>query len=117
MPRTKTGFTRKRRHKKVLKLAKGFRGTNRRLYKRAKEAVLHAGQYAYIGRKLRKRDLRKLWIVRINAAVKKADETLNYSRFIKGLKDKKIELDRKILAEIAVKDFSTFSEIVKKVRG
>lgn len=117
MPRAKTGYTRRRRHKKVLKLAKGYRGTNRRLFKRAHEAVLHAGQYAFIGRKLRKRDMRRLWITRISAAVKKADEKMNYSRFIKGLKDNNINLDRKVLADIAVKDFSTFSQIVKKVQG
>ncbi len=117
MPRTKTGFTRKRRHKKILKLAKGYRGTNSRLYKRAHEAVLHAGQYAFVGRKRRKRDLRKLWIIRINAAVKQVDNTLNYSRLMKALKDKKISLNRKMLAELAVREFSTFSEIVKSARG
>jgi len=117
MPRAKTGFTRKRRHNKVLKLTKGFRGTNNRLYKRAKEALLHAGQYAFVGRKLRKRDMRSLWIVRISSAIKMADEKMNYSRFIKGLKDKNIKLDRKVLADLAVRDLATFSEIVKKVQG
>lgn len=117
MPRAKTGFTRRRRHKKILKLAKGFRGTNNRLFKRANEAVLHAGQYAFIGRKLRKRDMRRLWITRISAGVKKVDETFNYSRFIKALKDNNITLDRKVLSDIAVRDFSAFSEIVKKVQG
>ena len=117
MPRAKTGFTRRRRHKKVLKLTKGFRGTNRRLFKRAHEALLHAGQYAFIGRKLRKRDMRKLWIIRISAAVKQADEKMNYSRFISGLKKNQINLDRKILADLVVRDFSTFSQIVRKVQG
>ncbi len=117
MPRSKTGVVRSRRHKKILKLAKGYRGANSRLFKRAHEAVLHAGQYAFIGRKLRKRDMRKLWITRISAAVKKADETLNYSRFIKGLKNKNISLDRKILSDIAVRDFETFRSIVKEVQG
>lgn len=117
MPRAKTGFTRRRRHKKILKLAKGYRGTNSRLFKRANEAVLHAGQYAFVGRKLRKRDMRRLWITRISAAIKKASQSMNYSRFIKGLKDNNINLDRKVLSEIAVKDFSTFSDIVKKVQG
>lgn len=117
MPRTKTGFTRRRRHKKVLKLTSGFRGTNNRLYKRAHEALLHAGQYAYVGRKLRKRDMRKLWITRISAAIKMASDKINYSRFIKGLKENNINLDRKILADLAVRDFSTFSQIVKKVQG
>ena len=116
MPRVKTGIVRRKRHKKVLSLTKGFRGTNNRLYKRASEALLHAGQYAYIGRKLRKRDMRKLWITRISAAVKQADEKLNYSRFIKGLSDAKIELNRKMLSEIAIKDFDTFKEIVAKTQ-
>lgn len=116
MSRTKTGVTRHKRHKKVLSLTKGFRGTNNRLYKRAKEALLHAGQYAYIGRRLRKRDMRKLWIIRITAAIKQVSESLNYSRFIKGLKIAKIELNRKMLSEIAVKDFDTFKEILAKVQ-
>ncbi len=117
MPRTKTGITRHRRHKKVLELTKGFRGTNNRLYKRAKEALLHAGQYAYVGRRLRKRDIRKLWIIRINAALKEIDATLMYSRFINGMKKANIIIDRKILSDLAVSDFSTFKEIVAKVRG
>lgn len=117
MPRAKTGTTRRKRHKKVLKRTKGFRGTNNRLYKRAHEALLHAGQYAYIGRKLRKRDMRKLWITRISAGVKKADESLNYSRFVKGLKDKNISLNRKMLADLAATDFSAFSQVVKLVKG
>jgi len=116
MSRTKTSTIRRQRHKKVLDLTKGFRGTNSRLYKRAKEALLHAGQYAYIGRKLRKRDMRKLWITRITAAVKQISESLNYSRFIKGLKTAKIELNRKMLSEIAVKDFDTFKEILAKIQ-
>jgi large subunit ribosomal protein L20 len=116
MSRTKTGVTRHKRHKKVLNLTKGFRGTNSRLYKRAKEALLHSGQYAYIGRKLRKRDMRRLWITRITAGVKQIGDSLNYSRFIKALKTAKIELNRKMLAEIAVKDFDTFKEIVAKTQ-
>ncbi|NCN51350.1 MAG: 50S ribosomal protein L20 [Candidatus Pacebacteria bacterium] len=117
MPRVKTGVTRHRRHKKVLKLTKGFRGTNNRLYKRASEALLHAGQYAYIGRKLRKRDMRKLWILRVSAAVKEADETLNYSRFMNLLKKADIQLNRKMLSELAIADFSAFKSLVSKVRG
>jgi large subunit ribosomal protein L20 len=116
MSRTKTSIVRRKRHKKVLNLTKGFRGTNNRLYKRAHEALLHAGQYAYIGRKLRKRDIRRLWITRITAAVKQIGESLNYSRFIKNLKTAKIELNRKMLSEIAVKDFDTFKEIVAKTQ-
>lgn len=116
MSRSKTSIIRHKRHKKVLDLTKGFRGTNNRLYKRAKEALLHSGQYAYVGRKLRKRDIRKLWITRITAGVKQIGESLNYSRFIKNLKAAKIELNRKMLSEIIVKDFDTFKEIVAKTQ-
>jgi large subunit ribosomal protein L20 len=116
MPRVKSGTTRKARHNKVLDLTKGFRGTNNRLYKRAHEALLHAGAYAYIGRKLRKRDMRRLWIVRINAALQQVDENLKYSRFIKSLKDNNVALDRKILAELAVSDFNAFKKVVETVR-
>jgi large subunit ribosomal protein L20 len=117
MPRVKTGVTRRRRHKKILKLAKGFRGANSRLFKRANEAVLHAGQYAFIGRKLRKRDQRKLWIIRIGAALKEVDESLNYSRFIRDLKKAEVALDRKMLSELAVSDFNAFKSVVSQVRG
>lgn len=116
MPRTITGATRSRRHKKVLSLAKGFRGANRRLYKRAKEAVLHAGQYAFVGRKLRKRDFRQLWITRITAAVKTVDPTYNYSRFISDLKVADVVLNRKMLSELAIADPTAFKAIVEKVR-
>lgn len=116
MPRVKTGTTRHARHKKVLEQTKGFRGTNRRLYKRAKEALLHSGQYAYVGRRLRKRDMRKLWIIRINAALSEIDETLRYSRFIKDLKTANIALDRKMLAEMAVSDFTAFKKVVETAR-
>jgi large subunit ribosomal protein L20 len=116
MPRVKTGTTRKARHNKVLKQTKGFRGANSRLYKRAHEALLHSGMYAYIGRKLRKRDMRQLWIVRINAALKQVDENLQYSRFMKAMKDANVALDRKILAELAVSDFNAFKKVVETVR-
>jgi large subunit ribosomal protein L20 len=109
--RVKTGYTRHRRHKKIIKANKGMRGANRRLYKRAHEAYMHAGMYAYIGRKLRKQDMRSLWIVRINAALKANNVGLNYSRFIAGLKKASIELDRKILADLAVNDATTFTQI------
>jgi large subunit ribosomal protein L20 len=114
MARSKTSTVRRKRHKKILKLAKGFRGTNRRLYKRAHEAVLHSGQYAYAGRKLRKRDMRKLWIMRINAGLQTINSNLKYSRFIKALKDKKIELNRKVLADLVVNDIDAFREVVKQ---
>jgi len=117
MSRVKTGTTRHKKHKKILKLTKGYRGANSRLIKRATEAVLHAGQYAYIGRKLRKRDMRKLWIMRINAAVRKVDNSLKYSTFINQLKKSSIALDRKTLSDLAVKDFTAFSQVVKTARG
>lgn len=113
MPRAKTGVVRRRSHKKLLARTKGFRMTKNRLYKVAKEADLHASQYAFIGRKLRKRDFRSLWIVRINAALKLVDASYNYSRFIHALKVAKIDLDRKVLADIAVKDMPSFEAIVK----
>lgn len=117
MPRTKTGFTRHRRHKEVLAKTKGYRGANNRLYKRAHEALLHAGQYAYEGRKLRKRDMRSLWILRISAALKSMNDGLNYSRFMNMMKKANVNLDRKVLADIAVTDFNTFKSIVQQVRG
>jgi len=112
--RVKTGSIRRKRHQKVLARTKGFRMTKGRLYKVSKEADLHAGQYAFIGRKLRKRDLRRLWIMRINAAL--SPEGLSYSKFINKLKSAKIELDRKILADLAVSDPPTFKAIVEKTK-
>ena len=103
-----------RRHRKFLKRAKGFKQARRVRIQVAKEALLHAGQYAYHGRKLRKRDLRNLWIIRLNAAVR--EEGLSYSKFIASLKRAKIELDRKILADIAVNDPNTFKKIVEIVK-
>lgn len=114
--RVKTGVVRRRAHKKLLKRTKGFRMSNNRLIKRAKEADLHAGQYAFIGRKLRKRNFRTLWITRINAAIHQVDPELNYSRFMAALKRANIQLDRKVLADIAVKDFPTFAAIVKEAK-
>lgn len=111
--RVKTGFARRRAHKKILKHNKGYRMTKSRLVKVAKEALLHAGAYAYVGRKDKKSDMRRLWITRINGAL--SDTGLTYSKFIKALKDKKIELDRKILAEIIQDDPETFKKIVEEV--
>jgi len=111
--RTKTGIVRKKRHQKVLKRAKGFWMTRGRLYKVSKEADLHAGQYAFAGRKKRKRDLRSLWISRINAALESFN--LPYSKFINLLKMGKISLNRKVLADLAVSEPETFQAIVKVV--
>lgn len=115
--RVKTGFIRIRRHKKILKANKGFRGANHRLFKRANEARMHAGQYAFVGRKLRKRDLRTLWITRISAAAKLADENLNYSRLMSLLKKANIGLDRKILADLAMNDLDAFKAVVKAAQA
>ncbi|MCA9369708.1 MAG: 50S ribosomal protein L20 [Pseudomonadales bacterium] len=117
MPRVKTGVTRRRRHKKVLKATKGYRGANSRLYKRAHEAYLHAGAYAYIGRKLRKRDMRKLWIIRINAGLRQIDENYSYSEFIGKLNKSDVGLNRKMLAQLAATDFTAFTSVVRKVMG
>lgn len=103
-----------RRHRKVRDSAKGFKQARSRRYGAAKEAVLHAGQYAYHGRKLRKRNIRSLWIKRLNAAVR--ENGMSYSKFIAGLKKAKIELDRKILADIAVNDPETFKKIIAEIQ-
>ena len=111
--RIKTGFTRRRKHNKVLQTTKGYRMTKNRLIQVAKEAQQHAGQYAYIGRRLKRRDLRALWIIRLNAACR--HHNISYSQFIKKVKAAKIEIDRKILSEIAVKNPEVFAQIVAKV--
>ena len=112
--RVKTGYTRRRKHKKVLERTKGFRMTKGRLYKVSKEADLHAGQYAFVGRKRRKRDMRRLWIQRINAAL--SEYKIPYSKFINGLKKAKIELNRKILADLALSHPQVFKTVVKKIK-
>lgn len=114
MARVKRGIVSKRKHNKLASLTKGYRGTKHRLIRAAKEASLHAGAYAYHGRKLKKRDIRSLWIVRISEAAKKEDTS--YSRLINGLKKAKIELDRKILADLVLNDPKTFSEVLKQVK-
>jgi large subunit ribosomal protein L20 len=106
--------TASRKHRRILKKVKGFGQARRRRIQIAKEALLHAGQYAYIGRKLKKRDLRRLWNIRINAASRKLG--LTYSQLIPKLKKAKIEIDRKILADIVVNDSVTFEKIVKKAK-
>ncbi len=112
--RVKTGTVRRQKHKKILNQAKGFWMTRSKRFKVANEAVMHAGQYAFHGRKLRKRDLRQLWIKRIKAAVQA--EGLRYSTFINNLVTKKIILNRKVLSQIAVSDPNTFKKIVEAVK-
>lgn len=113
MARTKSPSA--RRHRKILKAAKGYRQSRSKHLRVAKEAVLHAGQYAYAGRKIRRRDLRSLWITRVSAATKQ--NGLSYSKFIAGLKKANIEIDRKMLAELAVKDPAAFDKIVELVKS
>ena len=112
MPRVKSQA--QIRHRKIKKLTKGFKQSRGTRIKAGKEASMHAGQYAYVGRKLRKRDIRALWIVRISAAAKENGTT--YNKLIKGLKDKKIEIDRKILSDLAVNDPKAFQKIVSEIK-
>jgi large subunit ribosomal protein L20 len=111
MARVKRGIVSKRKHNKLAELTKGYRGTKHRLIKAATEAKLHAGAYAYHGRKLKKRDIRSLWIVRISEAAKK--EGTSYSKLMSGLKKANVEIDRKILSDLVLNDPTTFTEIVK----
>lgn len=115
MPRVKRGVTARARHKKVLKEAKGYYAARSRVYRVAKQAVTKAGQYAYRDRRQRKRQFRALWIARINAAAREFD--LSYSRFINGLKKAQIEVDRKILADIAVHDKAAFAKLVEAAKA
>ncbi|EIJ4041302.1 50S ribosomal protein L20 [Campylobacter jejuni] len=114
MARVKTGVVRRRRHKKVLKLARGFYSGRRKHFRKAKEQLERSLVYAYRDRRRKKRDFRRLWIVRINAACRLND--LSYSRFINGLKKAGIELDRKILADLAMNDAAAFAKIVEAVK-
>src|SRR5687767_1916293 len=114
MPRAKRGNKRLERRKKILKLAKGYRGTKSKLYRHAKEQVERSLNFAFTGRKLKKRDFRSLWIVRIGAAARA--NGLNYSQFMHGLKLAEINLDRKVLADLAVHEPASFSEISGKVK-
>jgi large subunit ribosomal protein L20 len=115
MPRAKRGNKRLERRKKILKLAKGYRGTKSKLYRSAKESVERGLNFAYTGRKLKKRDFRSLWIVRIGAAARL--NGLNYSQFMHGLKVAGVELDRKVLADLAVNQPEAFTALAGQVRG
>ncbi|MAC47549.1 50S ribosomal protein L20 [Oceanospirillum beijerinckii] len=115
MPRVKRGVVARRRHKKVLKQAKGYYGARSRVFRVAKQAVIKAGQYAYRDRRQRKRQFRALWIARINAAAR--INGLSYSRFIAGLKKANIEIDRKVLADLAVYEKAVFAAIVEKAKA
>ncbi|MBZ0106649.1 MAG: 50S ribosomal protein L20 [Sulfurimicrobium sp.] len=115
MPRVKRGVTARARHKKVLDMAKGYRGRRKNVYRIAKEAVMKAGQYAYRDRRQRKRQFRALWIVRINAAARELGMT--YSVFINGLKKAAIDMDRKVLADLAVFDKPAFARIAEQAKA
>lgn len=114
MARVKTGYTRRRRHKKVLKLTKGQWGARSRLYRRANEAMLKSLWYSYRDRRNRKRDLRRLWISRINAAARQ--NGISYSRLIHAMKQANIDINRKMLADLAVRDPKAFSAVVEKAK-
>ena len=115
MPRVKRGVTDRARHKKVLALAKGYRGRRKNVYRVAKQAVMKAGQYAYRDRRQRKRQFRQLWIVRINAGAR--ENGLSYSKFMNGLKKAAIEIDRKVLADLAVFEKAAFAQLVEKAKA
>ncbi|MFR6312550.1 50S ribosomal protein L20 [Anaerofustis stercorihominis] len=115
MARVKRSLNSKKKHKKVLKLAKGYYGAKSKLYRPANEAVMRALRSSYAGRKQKKRDFRKLWITRINAAARMND--MSYSRFINGLKNANVEIDRKMLADIAMNDEAAFAKLVEVAKG
>ena len=115
MPRVKRGVTAHARHKKVLALAKGYRGRRKNVYRIAKQAVIKAGQYAYRDRRQRKRQFRRLWIVRINAAARECG--LSYSMLMQGLRKAQIDVDRKLLADIAVHDADAFAQLADAARA
>ena len=115
MPRVKTGVVRRRRHKKILKLAKGFYSGRRKHFRKAKEQLEHSLVYAYRDRRAKKREFRKLWIVRINAACRLQD--ISYSKFMHGLKKLDINLDRKILADLAMNDINAFNSLIDQVQA
>jgi len=115
MPRVKRGVTARARHKKILALAKGYRGRRKNVFRIAKQAVMRAGQYAYRDRRTRKRVFRQLWIARINAASRELGVT--YSRFMAGMRKASIDIDRKVLADMAVNDPAAFGSIVEKVKA
>jgi large subunit ribosomal protein L20 len=115
MPRVKRGVTARARHKKILALAKGYRGRRKNVFRIAKQAVMKAGQYAYRDRRAKKRVFRQLWIARINAATRGLG--LTYSKFIAGLKKASIDMDRKVLSDMAINDPAAFAAIVDKVKA
>ncbi len=117
MPRSRNKVPAHARHKKILKAAKGYRGRRKNTFRTATSAVWKAGQYAYVGRKVKKREFRSLWIQRINAAVRIHDDELTYSRFIDGLTKAGVEVDRKMMADLAVREPEAFKALVGQARA
>ena len=117
MPRSRAKVPAHARHKKILKQAKGFRNRRKNTFRIAHQSVWEAGQYAYVGRKVKKRKFRSLWIQRINAAVRLHDENMNYSQFINGLTKAGIEVDRKVMSDIAIKDPDAFGALVAQAKS
>ena len=115
MARVKGALNTRKHHKKILKLAKGYRGAKSKLYRVANQAVMKSLSYAYVGRKQKKRDFRSMWITRISAACKQND--INYSRFMNGLKKANIEINRKMLSEIAINDAAAFAQLVETAKA
>lgn len=117
MPRARNTVPAHARHKKIVKAAKGYRGRRKNTFRTAHSAVWKAGEYAYVGRKVKKRSFRSLWIQRINAAVRDVDGSLTYSRFIDGLNKAGIELDRKVISDIAIREPDAFKTLVEKAKA
>ena len=115
MARVKGALNTRKHHKKILKLAKGYRGGKSKLYRTANQAVMKSMSYAYVGRKLKKRDFRRLWITRISAACKM--NGINYSKFMNGLKKANVEINRKMLSEIAINDAAAFTKLVEMAKA
>jgi len=117
MPRSRNKVPAHQRHKKILQQAKGYRGRRKNTFRTAHAAVWKAGEYAYVGRKVKKRKFRSLWIQRINAAVRAHDDELTYSRFMDGMKKAGIDMDRKVLSDLAIREPEAFGEVVKQAKA
>ena len=117
MPRSRNKVPAHQRHKKILQQAKGYRGRRKNTFRTAHAAVWKAGEYAYVGRKVKKRKFRSLWIQRINAAVRTHDDELTYSRFMDGMKKAGIDMDRKVLSDLAIREPEAFGEVVKQAKA
>ena len=117
MARVKRGVTQHARHKKIIKAAKGYYGRRKNTFRTANAAVQKAGQYAYVGRKQKKRTFRSLWIQRLNAAVRELDDTMTYSRFIDGVNKAGIDMDRKVLSDLAINEPAAFKAVMEQAKA